>query len=70
VRHIILLCLRESVPRISEFVGELDFPWHIHSMPYTEYPGRQCCYAAVMPSSEKKTVLQPRNPVLSLQQEL
>ena len=40
VGHIILLCLGEGVPPISEFIGELDFPRHIYSMPYTEYPLR------------------------------
>jgi hypothetical protein len=37
VRHIILLFLREGVPPVLEFIGELDFPSHTHSMPYTEY---------------------------------
>ena len=37
VRRIILLFLGEGIPPISEFVGELDFPRHTYSMPYTEY---------------------------------
>jgi hypothetical protein len=36
VRHIILLFLGEGVPPIPEFIGELDFPRHTYSMPYTE----------------------------------
>jgi hypothetical protein len=37
VRHILLLFLGEGVPSIPEFIGELDFPSHSYSMPYTEY---------------------------------
>ena len=37
VRHIVLLFLGEDIPPISEFIGELDFPRHASSMPYTEY---------------------------------
>jgi hypothetical protein len=37
VCHIILLFLREGAPPVPEFVGELDFPRHDYSMPYTEY---------------------------------
>jgi hypothetical protein len=37
--QIVLLVLGEGIPPLPEFVGELDFPGHAYSMPYTEYPG-------------------------------
>src|ERR1017187_2637509 len=45
VRYIILLFQGEAVPPISKFVGELDFPRHTCSMPYTECSqiGRASC---------------------------
>jgi hypothetical protein len=37
VRDIVLLLFRDGVPPILEFIGELDFPGHTNSMPFTEY---------------------------------
>src|ERR1019366_7103089 len=45
VRHVVLLFLGEGIPPISEFIGELDFPRHAYSMPYTEYFLRRRRYA-------------------------
>lgn len=39
VRHIVLLPFGKGIPPIPEFIGELDFPSHSYSMPYTEYHG-------------------------------
>jgi len=55
VRDIVLLFFRDGVPPILEFIGELDFPGHTNSMPFTEYQARLQPSAAVSSRKPKSS---------------
>ena len=62
VSHVVLLVFGEAVPPGLEFAGELDFPSHSYSMPYTEYAGEGMKVArelGIAGAGDKKTIACP-----------